>query len=151
MRRILISSVVLAVLSTGLWGCAIFDKGPKAEELVMQQTRAFANDFLAGNADKILDYVSADFTSEHVESKAALAEHIKEAKDSGKAAAFAQLIKDHHGEIDLKEAKVKIEKGIATVSPITASADEGSVIVDLSFKRDPDKVWRIVGINVDTF
>jgi hypothetical protein len=132
-----------------LGGCAIFKKGPTPEELVMQRTQALADDFLAGNVDKILDYISENFSDEHVQDKATLAKHIQEGKDSGKTAEFTQRIKDHHGQIDLKNAKVTVKDDTATVYPITASADEGSVTINLSFKKDRDKVWRVVGIKIE--
>ena len=148
MRRTVTLITAIAVVSVGLWGCAGMG-GKKPEEVVMDRTQAFANDFTAGNADKLLDYVSESFTNEHVASKAEVAKHIQKAKDEGKIAEYTQMIKDHHGVIDLKQAKVKIEKGVATIYPITASADEGSVTVELKYKQDKDKVWRIVAINIE--
>lgn len=147
-------SLVLAVaactlLSVALCGCALFKSGPKPEELVMQQTQAFTNDFTAGNADKILDYVSETFTNEHVASKADIAKQIDKAKQNGKLDQAKQFIKDHEGKIDLKEAKVTVKKGKASVYPIHASADMGEVTIRLDFNKDPDKAWRICGIDIE--
>lgn len=144
---LLMAGCVLA--ATLVTGCALFKKGPTPEELVMQKTQALANDFLAANADKILDYVSDSFTAERVPNKATLAEQLKKAKESGKVEQFAQFVKDQHGQVDLKEAKVTLKGNSATVYPITASADIGSVTVELTFKKDPDKVWRVSGITVE--
>jgi hypothetical protein len=139
---------LMAVVGFVVTGCATGSK-VKPEELVMQQTQGFANDFVAGNADKLLGYVSDSFTNEHVASKAEIAEQIKKAKDDGKVAEYTQMIKDHHGKIDLAQAKVVLKNDTATVYPILASADEGEVTVELTFKKDADKVWRIAGINIE--
>ncbi len=137
------------VVTLGLAGCAGMGGGPKPEELVMQQTTALADDFVACNADKLLGYISEDFVNEHVSGKAEIKEHIDEAKDKGKIEEYKQMIKDHDGKIDLTQAKVTVKDDTATVYPITASADVGSVTIELNFKKDPDKVWRVVGINIE--
>jgi hypothetical protein len=132
-----------------LTGCAMLQKGPTPEELVMKQTQGLANDLLAGNADKILDYVSESFSHERVPDKATLAKHLQTAKDTGRVAEFPNMVKEHNAQIELKGAKVTVKDDTATVYPITASANEGSVTVELSFKKDPDKVWRVSSINVE--
>ncbi|HPO14774.1 MAG TPA: hypothetical protein PLI09_15135 [Candidatus Hydrogenedentes bacterium] len=144
-----------AILSIGILlalapGCASL-RGPSPEEVIMQKTQAFANDFIACNADKILDYVSETFTNYEVADKATLANHIKEAKESGKVDEFRQMIKDYNGKVDLSNAKVTVDKGKGTaiVYPIEASADVGSVTVELQYIKDPDKVWRISGIDIE--
>lgn len=149
MRKYVLPVLVVLLVVVGATGCAAFRKGPKPEELVMKQTQAFADDFVAGNADKLPSYVSDAFTNEHVASKAEIIKHIEKAKEKGKIAEYTQMIKDHHGAIDLKQAKVTVKKDTATVYPIVASADEGSVTVELTYKKDDDKVWRIVGINIE--
>jgi len=132
-----------------LTGCAAFKKGPTDEELVMQQVQAFTADFLAANADNLLKYISDDFTNDRVASKKEIADHLAKAKEKGRIEEFKTFIADNHGAVDLKDAKVTIKDGVATVYPILASADMGSVTVELTLKKDPDKVWRAVGINVE--
>jgi hypothetical protein len=141
--------VGVLVVAVAVSGCAGL-RGPSAEELVMQQTKAFSADLLAGNADKLLGYVSESFTNDRVADKATLAKHIQQAKDKGKLEEYKQLIKDHEGKIDLTASKVKIDKqGLASVYPIDVSADIGSVTAELQFKKDADKVWRITGLNLE--
>lgn len=149
MRKFALPVLVVLLVAAGITGCAAFGKGPKPEELVMKQTQGFAEDFVAGNADKLPGYVSDAFTNEHVATKTELVKHLDKAKEKGKVSEYAQMIKDHHGQIDLKQAKVTVKKDTATVYPIVASADEGSVTVELTYKKDADKVWRIVGINIE--
>jgi len=132
-----------------LAGCAGMGGGPSDEELVMQQVQALAADFKAVNADKLLDYISDDFENEHVSGKEELAERIQEAKDMGRIEEARTLIEENNGEIDLEDAEVTIEGDIATVYPILASADPGSVTVELTLQKDPDKVWRVVGVYVE--
>lgn len=150
MKNALVLTMTVCVLAAvAICGCATGPKGPTPEELVMQQTKNFAADFQAVKADKILDYVSDSFTNERVASKKELADHLQKAKDSGQVAKFGDMIKEHNGQIDLAQAKVTIKGDTAVVYPITASANEGSVTVELDFKLDKDKVWRIAGINVE--
>ena len=134
-----------------LAGCMAGKTKVSDEEQVMQQTKALMADLLAVKADNILNYVSEDFTNDRVASKQELAEQIQKAKDKGKLEEAADAIKDYEAKIDLAQAKVTVDKkaGTATVYPIDASANVGSVAVELAFKKDPDKVWRVVGINIE--
>jgi hypothetical protein len=151
MKKLAIFGVMPLLALVLLTGCMAGKKGPTDEEQVMQQTTAFAADILAVKADTILNYVSEDFTNDRVASKQELAEQIQKAKDKGKLDDMAETIKEHDGKIDLAQAKVTMDKknGTATVYPIDATADVGAVSVELSFKKDSDKVWRIVGINIE--
>ena len=148
-KHVTITCVAIIGLAVALAGCATGGKKLSPEELVMQQTQAFTNDFLAANVDNFLNYISDSFTNDRVQSKAEIAEHIKTAKEKGRVAEGAQWIKDNNGKIDLANAKVTVTGDKATVYPIVASADMGSVTVELTFVKDPDKVWRICGINVE--
>jgi hypothetical protein len=151
MKKYAILSILPILALALLTGCMAGKKGPTDEEQVMQQTTAFAADIVAANADNILKYVSEDFSHERVASKQDLADEIQKAKDKGKLEEMAETIKEHEGKIDLTQAKVTVDKknGTASVYPIDASADVGSVSVELTFKKDPDKVWRILAINID--
>ena len=132
-------------------GCMGGQKGPSDEEQVMQQAKSLTADLLAAKTDTILGYVSEDFSNEHVASKQELADQIKKAKDKGKLDNAAQMIKDHDAKVDFAQAKVTVDKKKGTISvyPIDASADAGSVTAELIFKKDPDKVWRVVAINIE--
>ena len=151
MKKFLILSVMPALVLVLLAGCMAGKKGPTAEEQVMQQTQAFAADVLAAKVDTILNYVSEDFTNDRVSSKKELADQIAKAKDKGKLDKVGDTIKEHDGKIDLTQAKVTTDKktGLISVYPIDASADVGSVAVGLTFKQDPDKIWRIVAIDIE--
>lgn len=139
------------ILTAGLLsGCAVLGGGPSDEELVMQQVQAFTADFLAANTDNLLNYISEDFENERVPGgKAEVAQHLEDAKAQGRVEEFKAFVENNHGEIDLADAEVTIENGIATVYPILASADLGAVTVELSLKKDPDKIWRIAGIYIE--
>ncbi len=142
---------VLPVLALVLLAGCVTGNKMTDEEQVMQQTNAFVADVLAVNADNILNYVSEDFSHREVPNKARLAEYIQEARDKGQIEELPDMIKDYDGQIDLTEAVVTMdaEKGTASVYPIDASASIGSVAAELVFKKDPDKVWRIVEVNID--
>ncbi len=134
-----------------LAGCMGGAKGPSDEEQVMQQTKSLVADLLAVKADTILNYVSEDFSNDRVADKQELAGQIQKAKDKGKLEEAGRMIKEHEVKVDLAQAKVTVDKKKGTISvyPIDASADIGSVTVELVFKKDPDKVWRVVSINIE--
>jgi len=137
------------ILSAGLLaGCATLG-GPSDEELIMERTQAFAADFVAGNVDNFLDYASEDFSHERVADKETLANYIQMGKDSGRIAELPQWIEEHDGQIDLEFAEVVVDGDTASVYPIEASADAGSVTVEILYKKDPDGVWRIQTLNVE--
>ena len=116
----------------------------------MQRTQASVNDFLAGNADNLLDYISEDFSDAEYPTKAALGKGIEDAKKSGLVAALAQFAKEHDAQLDIKSAKVIMnDKNRATVTPIVGSADVGSITVGLLWQKDKDNVWRIRTINAE--
>lgn len=150
MKKLVVLSIVPVLALVLLAGCVTGNKMTD-EEQVMQQTKAFVADVLAVNADNILNYVSEDFSHREVPTKARLAEYIQEARDKGQIEELPEMIKDYDGQIDLAEAVVTMdkEKGTASVYPIDASASIGSVSAELIFKKDPDKVWRIVEVNID--
>jgi hypothetical protein len=149
MKKCAVSSLLILLAASTIVGCAGMGKGAKPEELVMKQTQAFAADFLAVNVDKIPGYISEKFTSERVPDKAALVKSLDEAKAAGRVERFAQMIKDDHGKVDLQQAKVALKGDAATVYPIGLSSDRGALTVELTYKKDPDKVWRVTGIKIE--
>lgn len=148
MTRMLVVLCVAALLATA--GCASSGKKPKPEELVMQQTQGLVADLLAGKADTILNYVSEDFYHPDVDGgKAKLAEYIEQGKQMGYVDQFPDLVKEHNAKVVLDNAKVTVNKETASVYPIEASANEGSVTVELQYKKDKDGVWRVSGANIE--
>ena len=145
---VLTAGCCVAVLVV-LGGCATLGGGPSDEEQVMAQVQGLVDDVLAGNVDNILGYVSEDFSHYEVPSKQELADYIEMGKDMGYTDDIPAQIEEHNGEIDLEDAEVTLEEGTATVYPIYASADEGSITVELVFQKDPDGVWRITGADVE--
>jgi hypothetical protein len=119
------------------------------EEEVMAQVKALVADVVAGNADKLLDYVSEDFEHYQVGDKAALAMYLQMGKDMGYIDDFPQWVKDNDGKISLDDAEVELKDGEAIVYPIDASSAMGSVSVELVFKKDADGVWRISTADAD--
>ena len=148
-RSVTFAALACACALASLVGCATGPKGPSDEDLIMQQVRAFVDDFLAGNVDNMLSYVSEDFSGERVADKASLAGYIQMGKESGRVEQIPQMIEEHDGRIDLEMAEVVVEGDTAIVYPIEASADAGSVTVEMVYKKDPDGVWRILTLNIE--
>lgn len=146
--RVVVILCVVGLLVTA--GCASSGKKPKPEELVMQQTQGLIADLLAGKADVVLNYVSEDFSHPDVDGgKAGLANYIEQGKQMGYVDQFPQLVKEHNAKVVLDNAKVTVTKDTASIYPIQASANEGSVTVELQYKKDKDGVWRICGANIE--
>ena len=141
-----LACVFAVVLSAG---CATGPKGPTDEELVLQQAQAFAADLVAGNVDKLLGYVSENFTHERVESKEVLANYIEMGKASGRIDDLPEKMKEEEAEVVFDDAEVTITDGTASVYPIEASSMRGSVTAELLFQKDSDGVWRISGLEVE--
>jgi hypothetical protein len=142
-----IAGGLLALVFTA--GCASMGKKPKPEELVMQQVRSLVDDLFAGKVENLLGYVSEDFFHPDVATKAKLAEYLDQGKQMGYTDNLPQLIKDHEGKVVLDKAVVTVQGDAAKVYPIEANAVEGSVTVELDYKKDKDGVWRISGAQVE--
>ena len=50
----------------------------------------------------------------------------------------------------LEVTEVVVEGDTARVYPIEASADTGSVTIEMAYKKDPDGVWRILALNIES-
>jgi len=87
------------------------------------------------NVDGMMAAYSEEFKSERGGGKAEMKGFLTNAKEQG----YLDGVK-----VDMAKAQTKIEKGAGTVGPIELSTNAGSMIVTLTMKKDPDKVWRIV-------
>jgi hypothetical protein len=114
-------TVMLAV------GCATSGKGPTDAELVNQRVKSFTDALLAKDVEAIMPSVSENFYHPEVGDKASAKDMLKQGLESG----FVQ-----NGKIDISKAETKIQKDVATVYPIQASADAGSVTVGLTLKKE---------------
>jgi ketosteroid isomerase-like protein len=115
-------------------GCAT--TGGKKDQKSIDKTLAdWKAAIEAKNIDAMMPAYSEDFKGERGEGKAEIKDFLNKAKEQGYL---------DGAKVDMAETKTKIEKGIATVSPVKLSSNAGSMAVTLSMKRDPDKVWRIV-------
>jgi hypothetical protein len=86
--------------------------------------------------DGMMAAYSEDFKTDRGGSKAEMKGFLTNAKDQGYL---------DGAKADMTKAEIKIEKGTATVGPVDLSSNAGAMTIELSLKRDPDKVWRIVG------
>jgi hypothetical protein len=153
----LIKMMVVLVAVALVAGCAGSGKGPSDKELVVLRVKAFADALVAKNIDATLLSVSENFYHPEVGDKASAKDMMKQGLDSG----FVQ-----NGKIDTSKAETKITKDTATVYPIQASADAGSVTVGLTLKKEklvaaqidalkakgikaPKMDWFITEINVE--
>jgi hypothetical protein len=115
----------------------MFKKGPTDQELIQQQVKNFCDALLAKDIDKAMASVSDGFYHPEVGDKAAARDLLKQGVESG----FVQ-----DGKIDLSKMEIKIDKGVATVYPILASAAAGSVTVEMKLKKEKAG-WFITEVN----
>jgi hypothetical protein len=130
---------ILAVVLVA--GCATTPKGPTDEELIMGQVAKFKEAMLAKNLDNLLAVVSENFNHPEVGGKAEAREILQQGIDSGYT---------EGGQVDISKAVIKLDdkKETATVYPIQASSNAGSVTVGLTLKKE--KVgWMITMLDVE--
>lgn len=118
-----------------------------------EEVMAVINEIIAavkvGDVEKLLGFVSKDFYHPEVGDIEAVKDYIQMGKDAGYLDDVPAQIEDHDGQISLEDAEVEIKDGEATVYPIDASANEGSVSVELVLKKEEDGKWRVIGGDVD--
>ena len=85
--------------------------------------------------DGVMLAYSEKFTSDRGGGKAEMKGFLTNAKEQGYL---------DGAKADMTKAEIKIEKDTATVGPVELGSNAGSLTVDLTLKKDPDKVWRIV-------
>lgn len=136
MKKLAVLSVMLAVVAVLAAGCATTAKAPSDEELITKRIEEGvaaikAKDFAAFNG-----MVSTAFSSSAVGEKEDLLAYLENANDAG----FLDEI-----EIDLAEAKTVVTGDKATVAPVTASGNFGSIT--LNFEGVKEKgVWVIANV-----
>jgi len=139
----LTSVLALALLA----GCAAGPKGPTDEELILGQIQALKDAAFAANPEALLALFSEDFSHYEVPDKATLADYVQMGVDMGYME--EGMAKEHDAQMTWEEAQITIDGDTATVYPIDASADMGSVTLELTLKKEADGVWRIIGADVE--
>lgn len=119
------------------------------EEEVMATVKEIVATILAGDADKLLGFVSEDFEHPEVGDKEAVKDYVEMGKEMGYLDDFPTWVKENDGEISIEDAEVEIKDGEATVYPIDASASMGAVSVELVLKKDADGKWRVITGDAD--
>ena len=126
-KAMLVKMMLVLVAVALVAGCAGTGKGPTDKELLDLRVKAFTDALLAKDVDAIMLSVSENFYHPEVGDKASAKDMMKQGLESG----FVQ-----NGKVDRSKAETKIEKDKATVYPIQASADAGSVTVGLTLKKE---------------
>ncbi|HEO70864.1 MAG TPA: nuclear transport factor 2 family protein [Candidatus Hydrogenedentes bacterium] len=146
MKKSTILLSLTCVLSVSLLaGCSGLGGGPSDEELIEGQLQALHDALFAGDAETILALFSNDFSHYEVPDKSTLADYLEMGVDMG----YLDDLESHGAQITWEEADITIEENTATVYPIDASADLGAVTLELTFKKESDGVWRIIGADVE--
>lgn len=132
--RYAVPAVVVAVI-IALGGCASMGKGPKDKDLIAKTVGEWKTAIETSNLDAIMAAYSEDFKGERG-GKPELKAFLKGVIDAG-------YLKN--AKMDLSKANLDIKKDTATYTPVFLSGDQGGVTIQLTLKKDKDKVWRIVG------
>ena len=114
-----------------------------------QEVMAAINELLdavrAGDVEKVLASISEDFYQPEVGDKESVKDYVKQGKDMGLLDDVPATIEQYEGKVVLDDTEVKIEDGEATVYPIDATSNQGSVTVELVLKKEADGKWRVTG------
>jgi ketosteroid isomerase-like protein len=131
-----IATVLAAAMVVALvCGCAIVGKGPTDEELVAGTVADYNAALLAQDVEKILATISDDFEGQDGATKDQLGEFFEMAVDQG----FLDDV-----EVNDEDCEIVIEGDTATAGPIEYNSAMGSLMMELTLKKDADGGWRIV-------
>jgi len=117
-------------------GCATSAKGPTDEELISQRIQEGLAAIKAKNFDAFNGMVSDTFSSGTIGDKEDLVAYLKNADDSG----FLDDL-----EVDLANAKTTVEGDKATVAPVVANGNFGSITLYFDGVKEKGN-WMISGL-----
>jgi beta-fructofuranosidase len=124
-----VATVVLLICG---WACAPVG-GDEAE--VMAVMDDYRTAMLTGDVDSLIDLYSEDWRDVHGSTKEDLKKGYESTTEKG----------PHKGlEVHLDDIEVAIAGEVATASPVTLSAPEGSITYTHKLKKEADGVWRFV-------
>lgn len=115
------------------------------EEEVLAAVNDIVNTIKAGDVEKLLGFISEDFYQMEVGDKEAVKEYAKMGKEMGYLDDVPATLAQYDAEVSLEDAEIEIKDGEATVYPIDAMSNQGSVTLELILKKESDGTWRVVG------
>jgi beta-fructofuranosidase len=128
--RVNLAAGTVVLLICG-WACA--PGGDEAE--VMAVMDDYRTAMLTGDVAALVDLYSDDWRDHHGSTKEDLKKGYESTTEKG----------PHKGlEVHLDDIEVAIDGDVATVSPVTLSAPEGSITYTHKLKKEADGVWRFV-------
>lgn len=122
---------------------AVAAADPKEE--VMAAVNEILDAVRAGDIEKVLGFVSEDFYQPQVGDKESVKEYVNQGKDMGLLDNVPATIAEYDAKVILDDTEVEVNDGEATVYPIDATSNQGSVTVELILKKEADGKWRITG------
>ncbi|MBI5095740.1 MAG: nuclear transport factor 2 family protein [Candidatus Hydrogenedentes bacterium] len=131
--------VVAMALVLALGGCASFGKGVSDKDRISKTLADWKTALEANSIDNIMLAYSEDFKGEQG-GKAEVRKFIQNYIEKG-------TLKS--AKVDTTKVNIDIKRDTATVTPVYVSASEGSVTGSFIFKKEKDKVWRIVNNSFD--
>ena len=127
--KLAVATVVLLICG---WACAPTG-GDQAEVMAIMDDYRTA--LLTGDTATLLDLYSEDWRDVHGSTKEDLKEGYEGTAEKGPTKGL---------EVHLSEIEVAIDGDVATVSPVTLSAPQGSITYTHKLKKEADGVWRFV-------
>ncbi len=128
------TGLALLIAAAMFAGCATTG-GKKVQPSIDQTLAGWKAAIESQNVEGMMAAYSADFKSDRGAGKAETQGAFVKARERGYF---------DEAKVDLSQAQTKIEQDAGTVGPIVLTSKMGSMSVNLSLKRDPDAVWRIV-------
>lgn len=129
------------VLAAAVYGCAGAAKGPSDAELIQNVLADFKTYGQAKDLDRLMALYSDKFNNYEYGDKEGLHTFLQDAIDMGYL---------ENAEINLANAKTKIEGEKATVQGIEMKAAFGSATIDLTLAKEAS-AWKIVGQDVQQY
>lgn len=122
---------------------AVVVADPKEE--VMAAVNEILDAVRAGDIEKVLGFVSEEFYQPQVGDKETVKDYINQGKEMGLLENVPATITEYDAKVILEDTEVEVKDGEATVYPIDATSNQGSVTVELILKKEADGKWRITG------
>jgi hypothetical protein len=136
MKKLAAVLVIIGLVGILATGCATTPKGPTDQEQISKRIQEGVSAIKAKNWNSFEGMISASFSSSAVPDKASLLVFLKNADTMG----YLENL-----DIDLSAAEINVQGDKATVTPVTANGNFGSITLDFTGVKEKG-VWVVNGL-----
>ena len=120
-------------------GCATFRNTLSDKRAIYNLSNDLSSLIIAGEVDRVMEFVSDNFTHEEWENKEGLRRFLTQTE---------QLNLMKGAKLNTSKTKIFINGNVATVYPIGLSAALGEATIRLVYARE-SATWRVIGFDLD--